>query len=583
MVEGREPGRLARLHLSRAEAHRTAGLRIGIRIGVGIGGLGLAALALGHAERSHGTRRVELPEVILVGDPEELAVFRPDGASPGARIGRMVVFFVPEGDTELRGEFLELAGGQGKEVPVVLFRMESGCIGSVGRDGHVAVRCILQDQLALAVFERQLIDIVVSSIAPAALYTVRLVGGHDHPFLLVLIADTDVLDVLVGQLHESAAVEIDLGQIGTALFAPQVVLLHGLDVFVVPDPDVQLGLLEVHQRGVFLARDGAGAEGHEAVVELGAAGVTQFPSFRQFSAVVCHGLDGLRAVIEIQVERLLGIFGRVERAEESQAVGLFAEREGLEGRGFLTGDHFGRGFGGRIIDEDAAHVYAVLLVGLGDVSDLVAFFRYDVRLHALDGVDGVRIDIEDVQVVLGRLRSRFFGLLGLFGLLRLFAGLCRSLLLFRVGLRGGFLRFLEGHETGQFVAGLESLDHRELVDLAAGQVEDADAVLGHFVGFLLVDLRLAGLLELRRDAIDEFLAVFRNPGAGCALQVIGLAGLHVVEMEYQVSLLRGDGPAGPVTVVLDGESAHALPVVIHGVVEWRLGRKSAERHQQRRS
>ena len=360
-------------------------------------------------------------------------------------------------------------------------------------------------------------------IAPASLDTIRLVRGHDDEVLLVLVADVDIRNLFVGKLHETAAVEIHFGQVCLGQVAAQVVLLHGLDVILVPDPDIQFGLLEFDERGILLARNRAGAEGHEIIVEADSGRITQFPAFRQFRRVVGHGLGSLRAVIQIEVEALLGILGGVERGEESQPVGIVVERKALEGCRFLTGQHFGLHPGCRIIQEYAAHVHAVFLVGLRDIGHLVAFFRDDERLHASDRVNGQRVDVHNIEIVLGLRFLRSGLLVGIrSGFLLLFD------LFLRFRLRRRLVGILESHIGVQLVADAEILDEGIALDAARCQVEDTKAVFRHLIGFLLVDTGLPRFLEFRHDAEHDFLAVFRNPGARGALQVVCLAGFDIV-------------------------------------------------------
>ena len=566
VIEGREIHRLVGLDGTAAE--RAAGLGIVVRAGIVVGRLRLAADALGHAERRNGSGRVELPEIVLVRDPEESGIIRPHRPAPGTRIGRMVVLFIPEGHAQLGGQFLELARGQGVEIPVVFLRMEGHGISAVGRDGPAAERRILADEFTLAVFERQLVHIVVGRIAPAALDAVGFVGGHDDIILRVLLVDGDIGNLLVGQLDEAAAVIVHLRQIGLRQVAAQVVLLHGLDVLVVPDPDVELRLFEVHEGRIFLTRDRAGTQRQEILVEIHGTLVADLPAFRELGGIVREDLAGRAALIEIKVEALLGILGRVERAEEGQAVGFIVEHEALEGRFLFTRKDFAHRLGGRIVEENAADVHAVLLVRFGHIGDAVAFLRDDVRLDTFQRIDGQRLDIEYIKIILRRFGSRF---LRIFLLLFTFF----HLFVFRIRLRRGFLGFLESDIVAQGLTGLETLHQGIFLNPARGQVEDAEAVLGHLGRFLLVDLRLARLLELGRDAEDDLAGVCRNLRKRGAFDVVGFAGLHVVKMQHEVAFLRCDGPLGPVAVVLHQESAHTFPAVIDRVVKRRFCGKTA--------
>ena len=347
----------------------------------------------------------------------------------------------------------------------------------------------------------------------------------------MLVGQRDAGHVLVCQLHEPVAVIANLGQVGAALVAGEAVLLDGLDVILVPDPDIELCLLKIHQRGVLLRRDRAGAEGQVAVVEVHVGLLAQLPAFGQQRGLVGEQHPRLSAFPEVEILILGCLLCGVERSVEGNPVALLVEIEAAEGGLLLAGQHRLGFAGGGIVHEEAAHRDAVLFLRLGHVGHPFAVPVKMVGFDTLQRIYSQRLDVQDINrgldgrlVGLGAVFGRFF-FFRFFGLFPLF-GFAFALLALR---RGGLhLFFLEGNPVAQHVAGLEVDDILELLDLAGFQVDHGDGALGALIGFLLVDLGLAGLLERRGDAIDRLGGVGGNHGAGGAVNRVGLAALYIV-------------------------------------------------------
>ena len=108
---------------------------------------------------------------------------------------------------------------------------------------------------------------------------------------------------------------------------------------------------------------------------------------------------------------------------------------------------------------------------------------------------------------------------------------------------------------------------RPHLPLERAQVDPGEAVLGLLVGFLLVDLGLAGGGEGGLDREEAEGAVAGHLQIGTALHDALRAGDEVLQVQGTVALLGPDLVAEQLPVGGEQDGGNGLPAVIYAVVE----------------
>ncbi len=522
-----------------------------------------------------GAVRRDLPDVVAVVDEHRPVAVGPAGEAVGSRVVRRVVLLVGETDVEFPGQVERPAVGDPVGEPVVAVAPVIGEPGAAGGEAGPA-GALLEDLLPRAGRDVDDVDVLVALVPGDELAVGEVGRAERRPAVL---GEGDGGHLVRGQPDERLLLRPEMhdARQGPLLLLLGLRLLHGLEVGVLPVPDVDLdGLGRV--LGLGLGGGGDAEEQPSAVLgELEPSVLADGHPGREALGQGRDELDGGRGRRRPVVElggRLLGLVV-VAVAGEGELPALLVEGQVLVvAQALEQGD---RPAGRRLEGEGA-----VVLRGLG---------RHGVGQPGAGLVPRVVGGLGDRRLLArGQLADDEVGA-GLLLLLFLFLRLVRLRLLrpglgldlgFGLGLRLGFpllvLRLLErrleqvGDEGPGFLGDLEALDPLDRGHLARGQVHDAEAGLGLLLGLLLV---LLGLVDVGLDGGDrehDVPAVGGDDGPAAARGAVLPVRLQVADDELSVPVLGDEGVGEPPPVARELGPLDGAPAVV-GVVAQGLFRR----------